>query len=103
MAQVLEAEARSSSGRRSAFEVRMAVLRVAAEGSAKPTHIMYRSNTSWTILQRNLDALLSAGFIERLGDVPRVEYAITERGLKVLNDYINLVQRATGEALEVQV
>jgi predicted transcriptional regulator len=96
MSQVLETESRVASGRRSAFEVRMAVLRVAAEGAAKPTHMMYRSNTSWTILQRNIDALLAAGFIQKFGELPRVEYSITERGMKVLSDYLELVYKTTG-------
>lgn len=96
MAQVLETENRVAAGRRSAFEVRMAVLKVAAEGAAKPTHMMYRSNTSWTILQKNIDALLAAGFIQKFGELPRVEYSITERGMKVLNDYLELVFKTTG-------
>ena len=60
MAQVLSAQTRFVA-RRSAFEIRMDILRVAAEGSAKPTHIMYRSNTSWIVLHKNLESLLDLG------------------------------------------
>ena len=89
MAQVLGAQSRLAA-RRSAFEIRMDILRVAAEGSAKPTHIMYRSNTSWVVLQKNLEALQASGFMVQGGDSTRTEYTITERGREVLRDYLRL-------------
>lgn len=81
----------------------MDVLKVAAEGSVKPTRIMYRSNTSWVILQKNLGALLACGFITECGEDPRVEYSITDRGMGVLRDYVDLTRRTMadpGEARE---
>jgi predicted transcriptional regulator len=82
--------------RRSAFEVRMDVLKVAAEGCAKPTHIMYRSNTSWITLQKILDSLTASGFVRDCGTGSRTEYAITESGMAVLRDYLDLVERTAG-------
>jgi predicted transcriptional regulator len=79
--------------RRSAFEIMMDILRVSGEGSVKPTHIMYRSNTSWIVLQKNLESLLASGFMRQNGEGPRVEYVITERGREVLRDYVSLVDR----------
>ncbi|HEV2389270.1 MAG TPA: winged helix-turn-helix domain-containing protein [Nitrososphaerales archaeon] len=89
MAQVLGAQSRPAA-RRSAFEIRMDILRVSAEGSARPTHIMYRSNTSWVVLQKNLEALLASGFMQQSGDSTRTEYTITEKGRDVLRDYLRL-------------
>jgi predicted transcriptional regulator len=100
MAQELNWQERPATGRRSAFEVRMDILKVASEGCAKPTHIMYRSNTSWIVLQKNLEALTSSGFIRESGVGSKSEYAITESGLAVLRDYANLVTRTTTEPLE---
>jgi predicted transcriptional regulator len=100
--QVLETESRIAPGRRSAFEVRMAVLKVAAEGAAKPTHMMYRSNTSWLVLQKNLESLVASGFIRQSGDLSRVEYAITERGRDLLRDYISVVERTSADSAEVK-
>jgi predicted transcriptional regulator len=78
----------------------MDILRVASDGCAKPTHIMYRSNTSWLVLQKNLGALLTSGFLRQSGECSRIEYAITERGMAVLRDYANLVYQATPHSSE---
>jgi len=101
MSQVFESVVRPAP-RRSAFEVRMDILRAASMGTAKPTHIMYRSNTSWVILQKNLDTLVISGFLTKLGESPRMEYAITEKGMAVLKDYGDLVVRLGGERAEVR-
>ena len=87
-------EKRHAITRRSAFEVRMDVLRVTAAGCTKPTQIMYRSNTSWTVLQENLESLVESGFLRRTIDHSRTEYAVTESGSAVVRDYLNLVDLA---------
>lgn len=96
----MEPEARPLT-RRSALEVRMAILKATAGGWSRPTHIMYHSNTSWLILQRNLEALLASGFIS-LNEGPKPEYSITERGMSVLHNYEDLVFRTTAQAPEVR-
>lgn len=101
MAQVLSSQSAAASTRRSAFEIRMDILRVAAAGSAKPTHIMYRSNTSWMVMQKNLEALIASGFIEESNGSSRIEYAITQRGRDVLRDYVSLVDRTAAYPREV--
>lgn len=101
MAQVLSAQSRLAA-RRSAFEIRMDILRVAAEGSVKPTHIMYRSNTSWMVLHKNLESLLAAGFMRQGGDGPRTEYSITDKGRDVLHDYARLLDATTAAPEEVR-
>jgi predicted transcriptional regulator len=102
MAQVLSSEARPATMRRSAFEVMMDILRVAAAGSAKPTHIMYKSNTSWTVLQKNLESLVVSGFMLQSGEGTRVEYSISPRGLEVLQAYNKLVERTNSCAVEIR-
>ncbi len=99
MAQVLNTQTRPVQSRRSAFEIRMDILKVAAAGSAKPTHIMYRSNTSWMVMQKNLEGLVASGFMRVSGESSRVEYAITDRGMEVLRDYASIIDRTgTGTA-----
>ncbi|MGH9917670.1 MAG: winged helix-turn-helix domain-containing protein [Nitrososphaerales archaeon] len=88
--------------RRSTFEIRMDILKVAAEGSVKPTHIMYRSNTSWIVLHKNLVSLLASGFMRQGGDGARTEYAITDKGRDVLHDYLRLVGATTAAPREVR-
>ena len=100
MAQVLSAQSRLAA-RRSAFEIRMDILRVSAEGSVKPTHIMYRSNTSWIVLHKNLESLLVSGFMRQSGEGSRTEYSITEKGREVLHDYVRLVDLTTAASARV--
>ncbi|MDG6966463.1 MAG: hypothetical protein JRN58_08760 [Nitrososphaerota archaeon] len=103
MAQALGLEGRFAvAGRRSPFEVRMDVLRAVADGSAKPTRIMYRSNTSWVVLQRNLSTLLAAGFVRQGGTDLRAEYTATATGMNVVSDYLALLERAASELPEVR-
>ncbi|HVB95432.1 MAG TPA: winged helix-turn-helix domain-containing protein [Nitrososphaerales archaeon] len=97
MSQVLSAQTRFSP-RRSAFEIRMDILKVVAEGSVKPTHIMYRSNTSWIVLHKNLESLLASGFMQQSGECSRTEYGITETGKRVLHDYVDLVEKTSSLA-----
>jgi predicted transcriptional regulator len=102
MSQVLSSQTRLAA-RRSAFEVMMDVLKVAGEGATKPTHIMYRSNTSWLVLKRYLDSLTASGFIRRKGEGSGVEFTITEKGMAVLRDYMDLVVRADPHGTEVRL
>jgi predicted transcriptional regulator len=102
MSQALSSQTRLAA-RRSAFEVMMDVLKVAAEGATKPTHIMYRSNTSWVVLKKHLDSLSASGLIFKNGEGPRAEFTITEKGRAVLHDYMNLVIRSDPHWTEVRL
>jgi len=102
MSQVLSSQTRLVA-RRSAFEVMMDVLKVAAEGATKPTHIMYRSNTSWVVLKKHLDSLSASGFIMKNGEGSGVEFTITEKGRAVIHDYMNLVIRTDPHWTEVRL
>ena len=88
--------------RRSAFEIRMDILRAVGSGGSKPTHIMYSSNTSWAVLQRNLESLLTGGFVLKCGEPSRTEYEITAKGTKVLHEYDRVVSEARGHPIQVQ-
>jgi len=69
----------------------MDILRVATAGCTMPTQIMYKSNTSWIVLQKNLESLIAAGFMRQSDDGTRTEYAVTERGVAIVREYFNLV------------
>ena len=73
------------------LEVRMDILKAVADGYRKPTLIMYRSNTSWMILKRDLVLLKTSGFIQESLDRSKPVYAITFKGIAVLRDYRKLV------------
>jgi predicted transcriptional regulator len=95
MMQVLNSQTKPQAARRSALEVRMAIMRVTAEGCTKPTIIMYRSNTSWMVLKKNLESLIALGFIAEHIEGSRTTYAVTDRGITVLRDYLNVVYLAS--------
>jgi predicted transcriptional regulator len=95
MSQTLHSEKHSdkrrSPSRRSPFEIRMDVLSVVTSGCTKPTQIMYRSNTSWVVLQKNLETLTASGFLKQRVENSRTEYVATEKGFDVVRDYNNLI------------
>jgi predicted transcriptional regulator len=99
LTQYTESVTRHPSARRSAFEIRMDILRVTTEGCTKPTQIMYRSNTSWIILKKNLESLVASGHMQENSDHSRTTYTVTESGMAVVRDYRDLVQSmiANGE------
>jgi predicted transcriptional regulator len=102
ISQVVSSQTRLAA-RRSAFEVMMDILKVAAERATKPTHLMYRSNTSWTVLNKHLGSLSASGLIMKDGQGSRAEFTITEKGKAVLHDYMNLVIRADPNWTEVRL
>jgi len=78
-------------------------LRVTASGPVKPTHVMYRSNTSWIVTRKNIESLVASGFMRQSGEFSILEYAITERGMDILRDYASLVDRTTDASMEARV
>jgi predicted transcriptional regulator len=94
-------EKRGQVTRRSPFEIRMDVLSVVTSGCTKPTQIMYRSNTSWVVLQKNLEMLTSSGFLKQRVENSRTEYLATEKGFDVIRDYNNLLYAIKSEPTSV--
>lgn len=72
----------------------MDILTVVTTGCARPTQIMYQSNTSWLVLQKILESLIESGLLRQRVEGSRMEYAATDRGFDVVRDYLYLV-RAT--------
>jgi predicted transcriptional regulator len=72
--------------RRSRLETKYDILKaIKQEGEARPTHIMYKANVSWTVMQNFLEELESQMLISV---VPQhsghKKYALTEKGLECL-------------------
>ena len=76
------------SQRRSKLEMTLSLLESVRAGIDKPTRIMYDSNMSWEPTRRMLSLLVDQGFLSEIqgsGDKrSRTRYAITEKGLNVL-------------------
>ncbi len=71
--------------RRSKAETALDILRAIGSERAKPTHILYRANLSWTVLQSYLVRLTEKGLVEKHVDrFYHVTYSLTQEGLEVL-------------------
>ena len=77
------------SGRRSRLEIMLGILAVVRDGTEKPTNISYATNTSWKRTQIMLSDLVEQGLLEvsTASGLSRRQYAITEKGLNVLNHF----------------
>jgi predicted transcriptional regulator len=75
--------------RRSRFETKYDILRAIQQehggGEARPTHIMYKANVSWVVMQNYLDELESQ---ELIAGVPQPsghkKYSLTAKGIECL-------------------
>lgn len=105
MAQLLTpekpSEKRHSVTRRSPFEITMDVLTVVTSGCTRPTQIMYRSNTSWIVLQKILESLTGSGLLRQRVERSRTEYVPTDKGFDVAREYLDLVRATKAELTSV--
>jgi len=73
--------------RRSRMETYGDILKTIAAGTEKPTHIMYKANLSWKILQEYLRLLESQGLIIPTAEEGRRVYHLSEKGFKLLSQF----------------
>jgi predicted transcriptional regulator len=86
-----EERQRSHLKRRSRLETKFDILRAIqqeqGEGEARPTHIMYKANISWVVMQNYLDELESQELID---GVPQrsghKKYSLTAKGIECLKN-----------------
>jgi predicted transcriptional regulator len=80
-------EERKSLKRRSRLETKYDILKaIKQEGVARPTHIMYKANVSWSVMRDFLDELESQALISAVHDhASHNRYALTEKGIQCLN------------------
>jgi len=70
--------------KRSKLEIYLDILRTIKKGENKPTRIMYRTNLSWTPLQKILESMISQDLIKKIEKDKRKKYTVTEKGKNVL-------------------
>jgi predicted transcriptional regulator len=80
-------EKQTSLKRRSRFETKYDILKaIKQEGEARPTHIMYKANVSWTIMKEFLEELESQNLVsavqQRSG---HKKYVLTAKGIESLD------------------
>jgi predicted transcriptional regulator len=78
--------------RRSKLEMYVDILKVLAHwGPLKLTHVMYKSNINYSVLEEYLDLLIEQGLIEvKVVGHERNIYTVTQRGVTVLKQFREL-------------
>lgn len=56
-------------------------------GSAKPTHILYKSNLSSQMLNQYLTELIDKGFIEEIIEKKKKYYSLRSKGYNYIKDF----------------
>lgn len=75
--------------KRNRLEIIRDILKVIRErnGKIKPTHILYKSNLSYQMMEDYLDELKKKNFIIEVKQKKGKTYVITEKGLNYLDKY----------------
>ncbi len=75
------------------MEVKIDILQAIKEGAGRPTHIMYRSNLSWSVMQGFIKTLEIQGLVRTESAERKKRYILTEKGERVLKTYLSVRQQ----------
>ncbi len=76
--------------RRSRIETFFDVLCTIGSGIEKPTHIMYKANLSWTMMQTYTSMLVKKSLVEHEEGEGKRRYRLTEKGRGVMEQYLSI-------------
>lgn len=85
---------RPSHGRRSKLDIVGDILQVIAEGSQRPTNIMFKANLTWPLTIAYLEVLLRHKMITREGTENKFVYRIAPKGADLLRSYVDVEEGA---------
>ncbi len=66
------------------------ILRAIGSGAEKPTHIMYKANLSWTVMQSYIRTLESQGLVMSVDSEGKRIYRLSEKGFQVLKQFLTI-------------
>ena len=78
---------KSQVARRSRLETVGDILRVIGAGAEKPTHIMYKANLSWAVMQGYVSSLEDQGLVVTVSDQGKRLYHLTEKGFLLSSQF----------------
>ena len=76
--------------RRSRMETYCDILKAIGAGAEKPTHIMYKANLSWTVMQGYIRALEVRGLVLTQDLEGKKTYHLSDKGFHLLNQFISI-------------
>lgn len=76
--------------RRSRIETFFDVLCTIGSGNEKPTHIMYKANLSWTVMQLYTNSLIRKGLVVFEESDGKKRYRLTEKGRQIMQQYLSI-------------
>ncbi|MBI2126813.1 MAG: hypothetical protein HYU02_05830 [Thaumarchaeota archaeon] len=85
--------------RRSRLEVFLDIMKVAAGGKTRRTHIMYRANLAWTVLKEALQTLEERGILKSESKGREIYISLTVQGFEALGRFYE-IERVFGAPLE---
>jgi len=80
----------SQLNRRSKMETYCDIVKAIGAGAEKPTHIMYRANLSWTVMQGYIKDLETQGLVVSQESDGKRLYKLTEKGFLLLKQYVSI-------------
>jgi predicted transcriptional regulator len=80
----------SQLNRRSRMETYCDILRAIGAGAEKPTHIMYKANLSWTVMQGYIKTLEAQGLVLPKDEDGKKLYHLSDKGYQLLNQFLSI-------------
>lgn len=77
------------------------IVKAIGSNSEKPTHIMYRANLSWTVMQGCIKALENNGIVSSYETEGKRQYQLTEKGFMLLKQYTTIKENLQLNSEEV--
>ncbi len=66
------------------------IVKAIGAGAEKPTHIMYKANLSWTVMQGYIKDLETQGVVFSQDSDGKRLYKLTEKGYILLKQYVSI-------------
>ena len=83
-------ETTQQQNRRSRMETYCDILKAIAAGAEKPTHVMYKANLSWTVMQSYLKSLEGRGLVMSQETEGKKTYRLSDRGFQLLKQFMSI-------------
>ncbi|MCL4519556.1 MAG: hypothetical protein M1587_10205 [Thaumarchaeota archaeon] len=76
--------------RRSRMETYCDILKAIGAGAEKPTHIMYKANLSWTVMQGYIKSLEIRGLVVSQDSEGKRTYHLSDKGFQLLKQFMSI-------------